>query len=372
MYSRRLSTKQFQLWYPQYGWVFETILHQNCSNEYNNYLTGVRDVSKIDKLGGGGLRSALTQPVITCILTSTSEYIKTQLSASQVLLGVAPTILALIGPSTDETATLLLVARRPLLYLLIISSSPSVFFSRAFEYSDPLKVLEDRGHRLVRSPPTGLFRAALTVGEYVIAIASVGNIAHVSYELGLKSICIFMSTWTFTPLLLAILGVAVHLFGAITLRLRVRRLHSNEIKKQGGGMPSETKTIGFVRVFPETRLYAVWAWILSASTITHILFGTLLFSSTLFVGPEDAVPVITRYMASVMACRVVLRYELSGLQDLQRRHFQSKAICSFVDVGPVSKCKRSKPAILFRGWYKRCRPATGSRVIEHMPIISNY
>ena len=87
------STKQFKHWYPQFGWIFETIVKVNCTAEYDRYLTGIKNHSEIDFLGGGGIYTAITQPLIECILDHTSEYLKFAMTGAQVVLGVMPTII---------------------------------------------------------------------------------------------------------------------------------------------------------------------------------------------------------------------------------------------------------------------------------------
>jgi hypothetical protein len=47
----------------------------------------------------------------------------------------------------------------------------------------------------------------------------------------------------------------------------------------------------------------------------HIIFGTLTFSSLLFISVRDAVTVIGRYLASLLLCRAILTYELACLRD---------------------------------------------------------
>lgn len=47
----------------------------------------------------------------------------------------------------------------------------------------------------------------------------------------------------------------------------------------------------------------------------HVIFGTLAFSSMQFISVKDAFGVIGRYTASVIVCRVIVMYELSGLRS---------------------------------------------------------
>ncbi len=338
--ARAVSTSQFQSWYPQSGHIYAQVLNDNCSAEYAKYLTGNKNYSQIDDLGGGGPASVLTEPVVKCILTNVSEYVKSQISSSQVLLGVMPTVLALVGPKTDETAAFLLVARRPLLFLLLALASPSVYFSRAFKYPDPNKILTEHPMRLRQRLPRGWPAYLVTVLEYALVAGAVANMARVDYELGLQTICILMTEWTLAPFFWNILGLAIHLLGVVVMRMRLRRLEPDE-------EPSN-KDIGFARslgrlpllalgwaetefrmaahqrdvridIFPGTQLYIVLEWFLSTCVIGHMILGTLIFASTLFIGPQDALTVVARYLASVMTCRLILMYELSGLREAHKR-----------------------------------------------------
>jgi hypothetical protein len=67
---------QFQRLFPQYRHVFENITQANCSVQYDNYKSGVINSTNINYLAGGDKFTALTQPLIDCILDNTSEYLK--------------------------------------------------------------------------------------------------------------------------------------------------------------------------------------------------------------------------------------------------------------------------------------------------------
>lgn len=184
-------TNQFQQWYPQFGWIYDYTLHTNCSDQLAKYRAGVKNHTEIDRIGGGGTLSALTQPVVQCILANISEYLKGQIATSQVLLGVMPTILSLLGPGTDETATFLLIGRRPLLFLLLSLGTSSVYFERAFKYPDPSQILADHPLRLQQTPRGGAIRAVIIAGEYLLALAAVTNIIVICKDIGIKTVCEF-------------------------------------------------------------------------------------------------------------------------------------------------------------------------------------
>lgn len=51
----------------------------------------------------------------------------------------------------------------------------------------------------------------------------------------------------------------------------------------------------------------------------HIFFGTVVFSSVMFISTIDAVKVIARYVASGLECRLVITWELGGLKMIEGR-----------------------------------------------------
>ncbi|VBB87066.1 Putative protein of unknown function [Podospora comata] len=275
------------------------------------------------------------------------------MTAAQVLLGVMPTVLAVMGPSTEEMSMLANVARRPLLALMLAAGSPSVYFGRAFEYHDPAQILHDHPSRLPQwRPSMWYYKLSISMAEYIIALAAIANIATLNWEPGVKATCTLWTNRTFGPTIWALLGLVVHIFGTIGLRLRVcgwrgpkkevleaaRRkeesaFHIRERLAPAGGWissiprrllgllktePIPSASEGYdVRIvtFQESKLFLVAAWVGSMATVLHIIFGTLIFSSTIFVGVEDALSIVGRYMASVSICRIILMYELAGLRE---------------------------------------------------------
>ncbi|KAM7195840.1 hypothetical protein V8F33_006489 [Rhypophila sp. PSN 637] len=336
------NKNQFQQWYPQYAHIFSDIRQLYCEDEYAAYLTGVKNHSNIDRIGGGGIYSVVTQPVINCILNHTSDYVKNGMTSAQVLLGVMPTVLAILGASTEEMSMLSNIARRPLLALLLSAGSPSVYFSRAFEYHDPAVILSDHPARLPQWRPRRWFSiCGIAAVEYAVAIIAVGNIVIMNWELGIKTICAFWTDSILAPTVWAVIGVLTHLLGMLVLRLRGRGTHGkagrskrDSVWKRVGnwiksiptrawmilstteGIPAAAE--GYqVRIvtFVERKTFLVAAWTLSMLTVFHIIYGTVVFASTTFIGIQDALTILARYIASVACCRVILMYELAGLRE---------------------------------------------------------
>lgn len=249
------------------------------------------------------------------------------LQNAQILLGLTPTILAILGAGSEESATLAVVGTRPLLSLLLACGSPSVYLSRAFEFKDPVEILSK--HRPQRYRPGDrarlpAFQGVLLVLQYMMALGATANIAMLNYELCVQAICGFASEWILMPMMWSSSVVGVYLLGVCWHRLRVRRVLPDrpstgwghvrrrlkgEFKLSLNNGPVKVKTLA------EGKRHIVIGWTLSVFSILHIIFGTMMLSSLLFVGPRDALKVIARFVGSGLSCRVITMYELAGLRE---------------------------------------------------------
>ncbi|KAI0553053.1 hypothetical protein F4679DRAFT_33594 [Xylaria curta] len=349
---------QFLDWYEQYGYVFATALKYNCTQQYQNYLYGVGTTADvkwngfdapivqygpgsnitIDFQGGADAPSSITEPVITCLFNYTSDYIKSSMSSAQVLLGLTPTIVALLGPSPTELSLLTVIARRPGLAILLALACPSVYLSRAFDSTSPLDILKERPGRLKQWRPEGWRKFGLVVFQYLVALGMLANVAVLYYQLGVRTICMFWSNATVVPLVWGMLVLPIHIAATIVFRLQARRAYSDESSLhalQGDSfkqwlkdskkrvvelrktefVPAALQRGVFVFTYSESKLLICLNWFLTPSIIIHVIFGTLVLSSLTFIGPRDALEVIGRFMISVLVCRALLMYEIAGVRD---------------------------------------------------------
>lgn len=363
------SASQFEHWYPQYGDRYSYIMRVNCSDEYDNYKTGNQKQAHINWLGGAGEYTVLTQPLIECILENTSEFLKGCMTGAQVLLGVMPTIIALLGPSHDEIATLSNVGRRPLLAAGIALASPSAYFSRPFEYSDPTRILSyDKKRRKQWRPTKRSTKLLVSFLQYVIVAAACCNVINNTLQVNHWAVSSFASDVDFLPVLWLGLGLLLHIFGGVVFRLRlqgwrikIRKTSGDNSDDPGGDVEmlknsfqrsanARKPVLGLARVFlswvqntwprlkgvlmvtefipcaadgydvhidtfRETKSFLVASWFQSTLTVIHVVFGTLVFAGMLFVGIKDALGIIGRYISGVVVCRVVLMYELAGVRQ---------------------------------------------------------
>ena len=65
---------------------------------------------------------------------------------------------------------------------------------------------------------------------------------------------------------------------------------------------------------PETYLYLFLAWLVSTTTVVHLVYGTLVLSSSTLILANDAVFIIFRYIVSTLVCRMILMFEVYGMR----------------------------------------------------------
>jgi hypothetical protein len=314
---------RFRSFFPRFAAGFNAIIDNDCSAEYEAYRNGstvplnaTMNIWDPDKKAW---------PVIHCMLEATPEIIKADMASAQVLLGLMPTILAVLGSSLQETAMLFVLGKRPLLALCLSVGSPAVYFDRTFHYRQQIESLERAKDW---APSLNAFlkgNFGITLIEYVLALAAIANIGYLSYELTDKVSFSFAQNTGYLPVIWAFVGAVIHLLGALALWLRT------SVTQAGGGgseapyssifeniraqfTPLQSEGPICIELRPPNIGYLILSWFTTILAACHVLFGTLLFSAILFVSVGDAVVLIFRYMASIVACKVVINYELAVLR----------------------------------------------------------
>ncbi|KAI0898150.1 hypothetical protein F4806DRAFT_461318 [Annulohypoxylon nitens] len=264
--------------------------------------------------------------LLSCILNNTEEATKGNFSSGLVALGIMPTLLTFLGSMVSETA--LLSKRRPLLALLIACGSPAVNPLPTFAYDNPLERLKAREGRLL--PPRLLVLSpwqarGIVFVEYVLVLSAIANVMSASYYAGLWTINTISCDDTWYPIVWAGLTVVLHILGMIALDQRVR---VTQTAGSTGGFrsgvlqwfrneftPCITQNKIELHWSGETYLFVFISWCSSISTVAHIFFGTIAFSSIIFIGYVDSIKIIFRFMASAVLCRAVLMFELAGMRN---------------------------------------------------------
>lgn len=256
------KAKHFQEWYRVYGPVFNRILHNNCAQEYSDYMT---------KTPVEGCKECLAEGVIRCILDSTGEDAKANMAAASVLLGLLPSILSLAGLRTIDTG--LLAQRRPLLSFIVGVGAPAVSPVHAFDYhSGPMELLSE-APGAVDLPRFGRVGGAIVViFEYLFAFAAVTNLLQVTIELSRRTVCTFTPSTEYLPLVWALTGILVHIVGAWAcyLRARIETEHNDSI---WGSLDEFRLSMhhrpAILKLRKETYWFIWWSWLVSTGTIVR-------------------------------------------------------------------------------------------------------
>ncbi|KAH6854687.1 hypothetical protein B0I37DRAFT_362798 [Chaetomium sp. MPI-CAGE-AT-0009] len=96
-----------------------------------------------------------------------------------------------------------------------------------------------------------------------------------------------------------------------TLPAKLKRTLQREF--QLSGATSHTTSI-ILRSKPATYFAAIVAWFTSTGTILHVIYGTITYSTVVFISTQDALGVVARYLVSTLVCRIILNFEMSGMR----------------------------------------------------------
>ncbi|ERF72884.1 hypothetical protein EPUS_08692 [Endocarpon pusillum Z07020] len=243
------------------------------------------------------------------------------MAGAAVLLGLTPSILAALGPSVEETSSLFIIARRPLLGMCLAAGTPSLYPFRTVDYKKAVENLQVRNPHARLRRFTPLSQYLVMIFEFILAIGAVANNATNSRQLGLQTICVFAPQLWYLPILWAFLGIIAHMYCSWVLWAHINcerpyKTFINWLSIQFTPV-AELKPL---RVEPceETLFSVVVSWFVSFNIVCHLIFGTLAFSSLIFITVRDAVTVISRYLISLLVCRAILGYELGVLRAKYR------------------------------------------------------
>lgn len=321
---------RFSQYSPQFSDNLENALHRDCMGNYTIYVT-----APLNRTHPQDWASNL----VACLLESSAitEAIKANMASAQVLLGFLPTFLTLVGCTPSQTS--LLGLRRPLLAVLLTIGSPAPSWTQGFEYPDYEKMLQDDVHHAhfqtrawqidgaKRRRRNTLLPNFILMAEFILVLAAAGNTVELAFRLGYLTASSFAPSTSWLVILWTIMGVLVHIFATIALRLRMK------VMKGGHGDKSrwnKKKLMGIVQdeftlcaMHDKTKLVlkgrdSPWTvlvfWIAATGTAAIVVYGTVVFSSTLFISTSDATVVVVRYMLSALLCRAILMYELDGMR----------------------------------------------------------
>ncbi|KAI0420353.1 hypothetical protein F5X98DRAFT_371766 [Xylaria grammica] len=307
----------FQEWYPQWG--LQNVLIDHCNESYQGYVNNNSPACVNEYSSHRNNSECRARLVTDCLLENLPESWKADMAAAAVLLGLLPTILSLIGSNVVETS--LLSFRRPLLALLLSFGSPAVYPIRTFDYTNLAELSRPRIGPGVRIRSNSS-RIAVLASQYLLALIAIVNLLHVSLELGIKTVCSFDTENQYYPLGWALISLPIHVISSWATWLRMRFQKGGRGKHGSFGQRladeftlSAQQRPSTLEFRDESPTFVALSWLSSTAIITQILYGTVVFSSILFLGTAVVGRIIPRYWLSAVLCRAVLMFEIAGIRS---------------------------------------------------------
>jgi len=365
--------EKFSEFFPYYGEVLgnqisgqhnvsqeqlELVGGKNCSAQYTTYLSTdtARDATSACYLGVScfmlhDITMLIFNPIVyDCIYEDLLPNEQQNFASANVMLGLTPTILSSIAPSVGEIS--LLSSRRPLMATLLSIGGPAVYVARSLTYQSPIAILRPTSSLFTqtRKPMSDRRHWPWLALQYAAAAAAVFNVAHTSWQLGSRTVITWKCNTSYMPVLWSTLAAVIHIVAAIgwhssyaMRQLRNEQRLSHGVSTWLSGLAQTVRQELTLSVDADVRLHAhktcatdggasdtapveerdeFWLTIFAMqladiASFVHLVFGTLVFSSLMFIATLDAATVVLRYMVSGLLCRFVLLYELSGMRSAE-------------------------------------------------------
>lgn len=306
--------------------------YHNTEPQLKILSEGVCNLSLAAYLGDTTARTTLGPVVSYCwthsnCLLATANAGNTQSYASaSILLGLMPTILSMVGPSVAEIT--LLALHRPLLSLLLSLGAPALFPMRFLTWVDPLHVKEPKAGAWIIPRLSRRWKIALSIAQYVLAAAAVAVNFYTAWTLGVRTVLVWLCDRSYWPVLWVLFGTVTHILAVCSLRASMKPPEESEDK------PKTFSDRGFSflqREFTPTAcskskvievergpLAVLLQYISALVALFHLMFGTALFSSLLYIGNIASLLVFGSFLAAAIMSRVILHFEISGMIDRER------------------------------------------------------
>jgi hypothetical protein len=313
---------KFQQWYPRYEVACQFVSGITCNVTLQAYLGSEDARSEVGPVG------AYCRAHVDCMMSSVSEYVKADMGAATVVLGLTPSLLAGLGPTAAEVS--LLSLRRPVLAFLLSLGSPAIYPSRLVTYDNPFGACKPSTGALVVPKIKMPYAGIISAGQYIFAAGAVANVLLVSYQLGTRAVLSWACEYSFFPILWSGFTVVIHSTAFWALRI------SLSSHKRPPTAPSHDLSSRLMMFFQqeyqlsangddhngfEGVLLGPWGIALNFMTawfgFVHVIFGTAVFSGQLFIETGDAVFLLCRYLLSALVCRIILYFETGGMRRVE-------------------------------------------------------
>ena len=329
-------------WFPYYERLLQPAVYQcfKILHDKPAENSAPVDVSSIPGCPGA-------YNLITCVQDALPSQVTLAMAGAQVILGLAPTLISTFSPSVGEIS--MLSSSRPILSFMLTIGCPAVYIQRSLEYDDPIEILKNPTQALFRQNRVdSVTRSHICISlfEYLVVLVSIINVLTVDGQLGFQTISVWKAGAPYLVYLWSIFALIPHGLSAtanyFSKSMRDER-RANQYRRQeensNGHWLARFKretTIcaakyrrGYLDHKTEEPTWVIWMNIAASfAGFALVMYGTILFSSLLFIGPLDAFGAIMRYIGSTLICRMVLAYELSGMKAAEQAPYNEDSISS--------------------------------------------
>ncbi|KAK8096142.1 hypothetical protein PG999_014164 [Apiospora kogelbergensis] len=275
---------------------------------------------------------------VECMLQEFPEFRKAEAASASVILGLLPSVLSQIGPTTAQLG--LLGSRRPVLTLLLALGAPS--FSRPTSQGYETSLRDELPFASLETPKqnsnkgsgghghTKFHRGRVILTnllEYTLALAALANVAILTYKLCIWAIESFALGFIWLPAIWVLIAIPVYIVSVSVIYGHFRISPDRE----GAGVAewrwydelTPCHDQPSVKLTPRPwngRKKAVnaLAWFLHFGIVVQGVIGTLALAGLIFISVVDAVHVVLYFVASAVVCKLIIAYELSGLRGKMR------------------------------------------------------
>jgi len=333
------NTLHFREWFSEFHSTF-------MSNGTTYMLNGTSPCQDVISTYWSNTNNFNCFMATSCLLNNIGELATASIGSASVVLGILPTVLAGFGPTVAEMS--LLSSQRPFLSFLLALGAPSVYPNRLLDYTHPVSTLEQLPANLSVGCPEQC-AIYISMAQYLLAICAIVNNFNASLKLGISGVLSWSCNGWPYPLAWSLIPILVHVSGAVAIYQMThssnKKNHStNEVEtrfapRKKWWQPKSTRAVRLLAAelqlcvnrpapfqthpdqFPRNTYFGVFCASVLANMLSvgHLIFGTLVLSSMLFVSEWDAVQLVARYALSAMACRVILLYELAGMRKSRKQ-----------------------------------------------------
>jgi hypothetical protein len=321
------SHDKYKHFFPYWSPLLEEAQNGSCLANYTAYLEAPE------------FNPVACKYLFGCMVGQLPEFVKGDFSSAQVLLGLLPGVLSLASSSVGEIS--MLSSHRPFLSLLLSMGGPAVYQSRSLEYDYPLKALPRRSSIWTAGKRAQKWWVLVSLCQYIVALLCMANVIFTSWQLGYQTVVVWKCNASYLPLLYSIFPVVIHLVGAGSWYLSntmkavrnvgesnkrsnwIRRLRNEyrlcSMREDRSYLEQEQK----ISPNSDGRVTIMMNQAADIMSFVHMIFGTLTFASSTFIGTLDSVTVIGRYYISTLICRLILVGELGGITYAERQSHSS-------------------------------------------------